>query len=246
MCFHFSLVSKPKQIEERAKAEFINYEVKSDFDKPHYHFNGFEHPKIAISSQELPDKLLPAFWGIAPNNTDPEGLYVYYKKASKYGGGLNARSEKLNSHFIYKNVYKTQRCLIWGNAFFEPHHFKSKSYPYLIRRKDAGLFALAGIYTRFHNGLITCSILTKDAMPYLAEIHNQKKRQPVILPHDLEQTWLDNTLDEQDIFNCIQTNYDHKLLESYPVHKKLHKTSENSNVPDILEPFNYPELNTLF
>lgn len=246
MCFHLSLTSKSADIEYRAKAEFINPNVKSDFDKPHYHLNGFAHPNVAICTQELSDKILPSIWGIAPMHTNPEQLKDYYKKASRYGGGLNARSEKLKSHFIYKQVYKTQRCLIWANAFFEPHHVKSKSYPYLIRRKDKDIFALAGIYTRFKNGLITCAILTRDAMPYLAEIHNKKKRQPVILSTENENKWLNNALDEEAIFNCIASNYDDNLLTSYPVHKKLHKPSVDSNVPDIIEPFNYPELNALF
>jgi putative SOS response-associated peptidase YedK len=246
MCFHFSLVSKSDQIENRAKAKFINTDVKSHFDQPQYHLNGFEHPNVAIVTQELSDRILPSIWGIAPSNTDPEALNAYYKKASRYGGGLNARSEKLKSNFIYKKVYKTQRCIIWANAFFEPHHFKSKSYPYLIRRKDFDLFALAGIYTRFKNGLITCSILTKEAMPYLAEIHNQKKRQPVILLPETEKDWLNNSLDEDGIFNCIKNDYEVEDLKSYPVAKSLHKPSENSDVPSILEPFNYPELNTIF
>jgi putative SOS response-associated peptidase YedK len=246
MCFHFSLTSKSTHIEHRAKAKFINPKVKSNFDTPHYHLNGFEHPNLAICTQELPDKILPSVWGIAPKHNSQESLEAYYKKASRYGGGLNARSEKLRNHFIYKHAYKSQRCLIWANAFFEPHHVKSKSYPYLIKRQDAKLFALAGIYTRFENGLITCAILTKDAMPYLAEIHNQKKRQPVILSPDKEQLWLNNTLDEPGIFECIQDDYDDKALESYPVHKKLHKPLVDSNVPDILEPFDYPDLNTLF
>jgi len=246
MCFHFSLISTSNKIENRAKAEFINSNVKSSFDTPHFHLNGFEHPVIAISTMELPDIILPSIWGIAPNNTDPESLDDYYKKASKYGGGLNARSEKLQSHFIYKQVYKSQRCLIWANAFFEPHHFKSKSYPYLIRRRDFNLFALAGIYTRFKNGLITCAILTKEAMPYLAEIHNQKKRQPVILNQNTEQHWLMNDLNETGIFRIIAENYDDNSLESYPVSKALQSPKQDSNIPEILKPFNYPELNTLF
>jgi len=245
MCFHFALTSKSAHIEQRAESEFINSEVKSEFNQPHYHLNGFAHPKVAICPQEIPDKILPSIWGIAPKHTNPEQLEVYYKKASRYGGGLNARSEKLKSHFIYKHVYKTQRCIIWANGFFEPHHLKSTSYPYLIRRKDSELFALAGIYSRFKNGLITCAILTKEAMPYLAEIHNKKKRQPVILSYENEHKWL-NTLSEKEIFDCIASDYDDHLLTSYPVHKKLHKPSVDSNVPDIMEPFPYPELNALF
>lgn len=246
MCFHASIVSTAKPIEKRSRAVFINDDVKQQFDKPHFHLNGFAHPDLPILTQELPDKILPAVWGIAPSNTDPEELDNYYKKASKFGGGLNARSEKLDSHFLYKQVFKQQRCLIYVDAFFEPHHKKSNSFPYLVRRKDKVLMALAGIYTRFDNGLITCSIITKPASPFMAEIHNQKKRQPVMLSQGVEKKWLDQNLEKDSIFELIDKDYGDENLEAYPISKILHSPKEDSNIPKILEPYDYPELNTLF
>jgi putative SOS response-associated peptidase YedK len=246
MCFHTSITSTAQQIEKRSQAKFINDDVKADFEKPHYHLNGFSHPELPLVAQEVSDKILPAVWGIAPPKTKSEELDQYYKKASKFGGGLNARSEKLDSHFLYKSVYRNQRCLIYVDAFFEPHHHKSKSFPYIVKRKDKDMMALAGIYTRFNNGLLTCSIITKAASPFLAEIHNQKRRQPVILDKALEAEWLKPELNPSDILDIINQNYDDSHLEAYPVSKKLHSPKQDSNTPEILEPFNYPELNTLF
>jgi putative SOS response-associated peptidase YedK len=246
MCFHASITSTAKQLEKRSKAKFINNDVKAQFEKPHYHLNGFSHPNFPILTQELPDKLLPAIWGIAPSSTNVEELDKYYKKASKFGGGLNARSEKLDSHFLYKQVYKTQRCLIFVDAFFEPHHIKSKSFPFLVRRKDKDLIALAGIYSRFDNGLVTCSIITKPASKFMAEIHNQKKRQPVMLSDNIEKKWIDESVDEKDIFDILNQDYNDEDLEAYPVSKILHSPKKESNIPEILEAIDYPELNSLF
>ena len=246
MCAHASQTSSAEDLENRFKAQFVNDNVKSKFNTPKYHLNGFEHPDLPIITQELPDKILPAVWGIVPSHENPEELKAYFKKASKFGGGLNAKSEKLSSHFLYKRVYKTQRCLILVDAFFEPHHVQSKSFPYLVRRKDSQAFALAGIYTRFDTGLLTCSILTREAMPFMAEIHNVKKRQPVILNPNLEQQWLSQDLDDQEILKINNTDYDEQLLEAYPVDKKLFSPKEDSNVADILKPVQYSELNTLF
>jgi putative SOS response-associated peptidase YedK len=246
MCFHASIVSRAQQIEDRAKANFINDKVKSDFKQPHYHLNGFEHPNLPIVSQELPEKILPAVWGIAPASTNAKELDKYYKKASKFGGGLNARSEKLESHFIYKNSIKHRRCLIYVDAFFEPHHFKSKSYPYLIRRKDKDMLALGGIYTRFDNGLITCAIITKPASPFIESIHNEKKRQPVLLSKKIEKNWLEDALDSEAINEILRIDYNDNDLEAFPVSNKLHSPKEDSNRPEIMKPYNYPELSTLF
>lgn len=246
MCFHTSITSTSQKLENRFNAKFINDEVYAQFDKPQFHLNGFDHPHLPIITQELPEKILPSIWGVVPPNENPDKLISYYKKASKFGGGLNARVEKLKSHFLYKKIYQKQRCLILVDAFFEPHHFKSKSYPYLIKQNDNKAFALGGIYTRFQNGLITCTILTRPAMPFLAEIHNVKKRQPVILNSDSEGDWLNYNLNFEHIMQCAHADYDEKLLETYPIDKKLFSPKQDSNVPEILEPKTYPELNRLF
>ena len=246
MCFHASINSTSKQIELRFGAKFYNTKIKAEFDKPKYHLNGFDHPDLPIITQELPETILPAVWGIAPKNENPEQLDVYYKKASRYGGGLNARSEKLTTHFLYRHLYKSSRCLILVDAFFEPHKFQNKSYPHIIKRKDNAPFALAGLYSRFDNGLLTCTILTKEAMPFLAEIHNVKKRQPVILPKTNERQWINNSLNENDILPLIEQDIHEDELQSYTISKRLFSPKEDSNIPSILEHVPYPELNSLF
>jgi len=246
MCFHASINATSKQIELRFGAKFYDTKIKAQFDRPQYHLNGFDHPNLPIITQELPESILPAVWGIVPRNENPEDLTTYYKKAARFGGGLNARSEKLDSHFLYRHLYRSSRCLILVSAFFEPHKFQNRSYPYIIKQKDNEPFALAGLYSRFDNGLITCTILTKDAIPYLAEIHNVKKRQPVILSKSNETNWIDDELVEDDVFSIIAEDTDEKDLESYTVNKSLFSPKQDSNVPSILEHLAYPELNSLF
>lgn len=246
MCFHASIRATSQQLEDRFNTTFVNDEVRSKYNTPHYHLNGFEHPSLPVITQELTHSILPSVWGIVPTNEDPNQLDKYFKKVSKFGGGLNAKSEKLNSHFLYKHLYKSQRCLILVDGFFEPHHAKNKSFPYFIKRHDSKPFALAGIYTRFENGLITCSILTRSAIPFLANIHNVKKRQPVILRSELENKWLNQDLRDEVITTIISTDYDSEQLEAYPIDRKLFSPKQNSNVKDILQKKDYPELTTLF
>jgi putative SOS response-associated peptidase YedK len=57
------------------------------------------------------------------------------------------------------------------------------------------LFAFAGLYSHWGNkntGEIknTYTILTTEANPLLAEIHNHKKRMPVILKREDQANWL--------------------------------------------------------
>src|SRR5690606_26112181 len=133
-----------------------------------YHINGFAHPNMLIIPQEGSDVLAVGRWGIVPSNTKPELVDVYYKESVRFGGGLNAQSEKLFNHFLYKHSAFTRRCIIPVTGFFEPHEYMGKKYPYYINRQDKEAFALAGVYTIIED-LVTFSILTKEASPLFAE-----------------------------------------------------------------------------
>src|SRR5690606_21414625 len=101
MCFHTSQTKKVVELENRYNVSLTDDDARDAYDIPRYHLNGFAHPDMLIIPQEEPSVLAPALWGIVPNNKKPEQLGAYYKEAVKYGGGLNAQSEKLFEHFIY-------------------------------------------------------------------------------------------------------------------------------------------------
>ncbi|MCJ7758493.1 MAG: SOS response-associated peptidase, partial [Gillisia sp.] len=65
----------------------------------------------------------------------------------------------------------------------------------LITPKDQELFAFAGIYSSWknpqNNELVNSySILTTDANELMSEIHNSKKRMPVVLKKEDRENWL--------------------------------------------------------
>src|SRR5690606_12037966 len=137
--------------------------------------------------QEEPEYLLPNRWGIMPSNQNQRDYREYFKNPKTFGG-LNAQSEKLFAHFIYRHAWEKQRCLIPIDGFFEPHNtrvkFKGKDFkvPFYFKRKDDLPLCLAGIYTNTADGGRTCTVLTKEATPLFASVHNEKKRRPVIIP----------------------------------------------------------------
>jgi putative SOS response-associated peptidase YedK len=64
--------------------------------------------------------------------------------------------------------------LILADGFFESKHVGENKYPHYIRLKEQEPFAFAGIYNQHDNGLFSCSIITKKANPFMAEIHNSE------------------------------------------------------------------------
>ena len=176
--------------------------------------------------------------GHRPQNKKKEEVGAYYKEAVRYGGGLNAQSEKLFSHFIYKHAALSRRCLIPVTGFFEPHDLKGKKYPFYISRQDNEAFALAGIYTLI-DGMPTFSILTQAASPLFEKIHNKKKRQPILIAAKNEQDWLTDSLTETDIQQLMATPYPEEELHPYTVSKDLFSPKIHSDVKSILDKVDY-------
>lgn len=234
MCFHTSQTKKVNKLENRFKVSLHDDDARDTCDIPSYHLNGFAHPIMLIIPQEEPAALVEGKWGIVPQNKKPEEVDAYYKEAVRYGGGLNAQSEKLFNHFIYKHAAHSRRCLIPVIGFFEPHEEKGKKYPFYISRQDNDAFALAGIYTLI-DGMPTFSILTKAASPLFEKIHNKKKRQPILIPTKNEQAWLADNLNDKDIEHLINSQYPEEELNPYTVSKDLFSPKINSNTQDILE-----------
>lgn len=68
--------------------------------------------------QEHPNHLVPAMWGLLPAR-EKQAEYKEYFKNPKTFGGLNAKSEKLFDHFIYRYSWKQRRCVIPIDGFFD-------------------------------------------------------------------------------------------------------------------------------
>ena len=238
MCFHTATISKTKRLENHFGVSLSNEDVRSIFDTPQYHLNGFAHPNMLVIPQQKPEVLAPGVWGIVPNNKTPEQIKPYYKEAVKYGGGLNARAEKLFDHFIYKNVIHEQRCIIPVTGFFEPHEYEKKKYPFFIQNENNEPLALAGIYTII-DIYVTFSIITKEASPLLAKIHNLKKRQPLILDLEQSKEWLSPNVSKLQIKELTRLNYPEEQLQAYTVSKELFSPKLDSNMVSILDEVKY-------
>ncbi|MFD0762711.1 SOS response-associated peptidase [Lutibacter aestuarii] len=233
MCFHTSHTQKVKKVENRFNVALIDEKLREIYDTPHYHNNGFEHLNSLIIPQQKNTHLIPAVWGIVPPTKKVSEVKEYYKQQLKYGSGLNARSEKLFDYWLYKKSALTKRCIIPVSGFFEPHEYNKKKYPIHIKRKDNDLIGLAGIYTIVEN-VVTYTILTKNASPLFAKIHNKKLRQPILLNRDIENSWLDTSHTEKELKGLLEIPYSDNMIEAYVISKDLFNSKVDSNIVEIL------------
>jgi putative SOS response-associated peptidase YedK len=124
---------------------------------------------------------------------------------------FNAKSETLAEKPSFRNSLNRKRCLVLATGFYEWHTDEKKKTPYFIGLKDHTAFALAGLYDQWTNPetaekINTFTVITTRANPMMEEIHNLKKRMPVILTPGAEQNWLNLNTDP------VKDN----LFEPYP------------------------------
>lgn len=228
MCYHTTQQSpapKLKQAFNLPMEDEEQYEI-------HYHANGFAHPKLAVISGEGDLALRLYNWGLIPSWVkSPEDA------AKLSNQTLNAKSETIFEKPSYRDSIVKRRCVIPIEGFFEWKHVGKDKIPYFIHPTDNDYFLLAGIYSNWTNPITrelftTFSIITTEANPLMAEIHNVKKRMPLTIDPRNLNAWISNDLPKAGIIELMQPESD-KNMAAYTISKKLSDPKVNSNVPDI-------------
>lgn len=187
MCFYLSLSKDAQTLKNRFGAQFPH---EHDFI-PAEEFNGFAHPELPVILQDEPQRIHLLHWGLVPAwVNDPDRAKRFRSRT------LNARAETAFNLPSYRMPIRQQRCLVPADAFYEWQHIGKKKIKYRITLKKEKIFCFAGVWDIWTDPVTHAvwkgfSILTTEANQLLAEIHNSKKRMPVILPLKKEKEWLD-------------------------------------------------------
>lgn len=216
-------------------------------DLPIYHASGFSHPKLFIYTVDSPYLPQVATWGLVPHWVkDHEQLKKIWNST------LNARCETIFEKPSFREAAKYRRCIVYVDGFYEHHHYNGRTYPFFIFKKNNLPLALAGLWSEWVNRetgeiLTSFSIVTTKGNTLLTKIHNNPKlaepRMPLLLTHELEDKWLDQIMDEQDVTE-IQEELKEKSDENLSAHtvNKLRGSAYLGNVEKVSEPYEYPEL----
>jgi putative SOS response-associated peptidase YedK len=246
MCFNIAMAKTEQQI-----ASFYGINISDIPPLPeYYHVSGFSNPPVPVlynSSSDLSavqKKVEIMNWGLIPAwiKTAREAEDIRQKT-------LNARCETISRLPSFRGSYKTMRCIAVTDGFFEPHYCEDLTYPFFIRRKDCGILSLAGLYAVWTNPetqqqISTFTIITTEANKMLAQVHNLKKRMPVILPDDSAS--IDKWLDPELPYTRLEKYFipeDLDILESFPVSKVIYKKG-GSNTVQAQQPEKYSELDS--
>ncbi|WP_042225029.1 SOS response-associated peptidase [Oceanobacillus manasiensis] len=201
-------------------------EILRSFDLEQNNINGFEQSYNIAPGQKVlaiihdGKKKRAGFlrWGLVPSWAKDEK--VGYKM-------INARSETAHEKPSFKKLMAQKRCLIIADSFFEWQKTKEGKQPKRIQLADRKLFAFAGLWDRWEQEekeLFTCTILTKEANPFMQDIHH---RMPIILPKEKETEWILPQKEEPAAMHTFLENIDIDNLNAYDVSTYVNTAKNN-------------------
>ena len=206
--------------------------------------NAFLFPQLPVIWNDQQNVLSSARWGLIPHWASSEQKAKEIRSKT-----LNARAESIFDRPSYSKAIMDQRCILLLDGFFEYHHLGGKSFPFYIKRKDGSPMAIAAVYDRWNfkdkDGAMksarTVSMITYQANPILAQIHNKATlkapRMPLILENDTVKDWhqAKSKSDIQDFFQV----FSEEKLTAHTV-RTLPKSNYEKDNATIKEQVTYP------
>lgn len=206
-----------------------------------FHVSGFAHPQVMVISSEKPDALVPMQWGLIPPwiKTHTDAMQIRNQT-------LNARNDGVFTKPSYRQLILKRRCIIPVNGFYENRDVAGKKYPYFIYKAEDEPLLLGGIWNRWTDTesgevLETFTIITTDANALMSRIHNSKLRMPLIIKPEDKNRWLDTSLAKEEVEQLMQPYTGNDLI-AHTVSKLVNRKKDFTNVPEVADKIEYPEL----
>ncbi len=149
---------------------------------------------------------------------------------------INARFETAAEKPAFKDAFRSRRCLIPADGFYEWEPRKSGTkQPWYFTLPSKEPFGFAGLWETWRdregNRLNTCVILTADASPSVAKVHD---RMPILLEPQYREGWLDSEEKDPNVLTDLLRNGRIRELRGYPVSDRVNSPRKDS--PRLIEP----------
>lgn len=241
MCFSVNVNLIKEELENRYGATLIDY----DKYRPSYYYHAFALPEMPVVCSAGPSKIELYTWGLIPSIT--RDLNEAGNIRSKT---FNARAESIDNKKSFSSSFKTKRCIVPVQGFFEWQHTGREKIPWYICHAENEILSLAGLYDQWiedNTGevLNTFTIITTTANEMLAEIHNSTKRMPVILERASENQWLDLSTPAEELKKFLSP-VPSEILHSHTISPLVNDRNKERNTPEVIQPYQYYKQNLLF
>ena len=206
MCGRFTLATPGQTI-----AEAFELQTAPEL-KPRYNISPTQ-PVAVIRVVGAGRELAMLHWGLIPS----------WSKDTAIGSSMiNARGETVAEKPSFRTPFRSRRCLILADGFYEWKRDGERKQPYHICMADRRPFAFAGLWDRWAppdgEPVESCTIVTTAPNGLMAPIHD---RMPVILPAAAHARWLDPTVREKERLQELLQPFDASSMRAYPVSPRV-------------------------
>lgn len=164
------------------------------------------------------------------------GLIPFWAKDETIGyKTINARADTVADKPAYRSAFKSRRCLVLADGFYEWKKAGKAKLPFHFRLKGGEPFAFAGLWERWKKPdgaeLQSFTIITTEPNELTQQVHD---RMPVILPPDHYERWLDPEFNDKEALQAMLVSYPAKAMETYEVSPFV--SNSRNEGPQCIEP----------
>ncbi len=219
MCGRIVQKTPPKQIALRVGVPDTNIRAPENFS-PRYNIA----PSLQIQAVRLmPNgerELLALTWGLLP---------AWAKESKISFATSNARAETVAEKPTFRSAFKSRRCLIPVDGYYEWQATPTIKQPWYVSAKDEQPLALAGLWEEWRGEgkvIVSCTIIVTSANDRLTAIHD---RMPVIIPQQDWAEWLAPQT-KANAVNALLRPYEANRLLAWPVSSQVNSTRNQGGV----------------
>jgi putative SOS response-associated peptidase YedK len=204
------------------EAVYERFQITNRLESLRARYNIAPGQMVPVIIAHSPRRVARMRWGLIPHWAKDE------KTAYKM---INARVETLTQRLAFRGLLSHNRALVPACGYYEWQGEGQEKTPYYIHPRDDQYIASAGLYdtwtTPAGEDLYTFTIITTEADPFMAKLHN---RMPVILARELEDDWLDPEITQaQDVLDVLSRSTGLEL-DAYPVSQMVNRPSMDSEL----------------
>jgi putative SOS response-associated peptidase YedK len=201
MCGRFAVTTDPALLAQKIKAIDEATGASERAGEPNYNVAPTATIASVVTRHSEPEdeptrRVRLMRWGLLPPwvKAGPDGA-----PDNKGPLLINARADKVTSSPAFRSSAKSKRCLVPMDGWYEwranpdgPAGKKTAKTPFFMHRDDGDMLFMAGLWSVWKPAkdaapLLSCTIITTDAVGELAEVHD---RMPLILAEDDWDEWL--------------------------------------------------------
>ncbi|MEJ1222510.1 SOS response-associated peptidase family protein [Sediminicola sp. 1XM1-17] len=228
------------KVSNTASRSIIENELGVNFKYPRLHepnsvINGMDEELIGVITEENPNMVDFAIWGMLP--THYTGEWSTYQQLENT---LNTPLEHTYGNTLPFKGLHFKRCLVVVTGYFVSHLHQGELYPYYVHLPNKQPFYMGGIYTTLNDGFLTTSLLIgKGSNGISPKIQNLGEIAPLIVPKEHANNWLENKFQVSDMERLLAYNQQPKFT-AYPIAKEFYY--RNIKYKSMLDPVFYETL----